>query len=274
MKRINIIQTLFFPLVIFFLFACGAVPITGRRSLNLVGDSEILASSQLQYTQFIAQSQLSRNGTVNQRVLTIAKRLAAATDSYLRQNGYNSLLKQMHWEFNVVESNQVNAFCMPGGKIVVYTGLLKLIGNGPHSDDMLAAVLGHEISHALAKHANERISNAMLTGIGGQLLGVAVSGKSQTLQQIIGLTYGIGSQVFIALPFSRKHEYEADKMGLVLMALAGYDPHYAVDLWRKMSASGGAKSSELLSTHPSDANRIAAIEKALPEAMNYYRARY
>ena len=255
-----------------FLSSCGSVPITGRRQLSLVSDSEILSASATQYKQFISKSQLSRNGTYNAKVTQVGRRLAAATNSYLKQNGYESLLETLSWEFNVVDSKQVNAFCMPGGKIVVYTGLLTLVGNGAHSDDELAAVMGHELSHALAKHANERISNQLLLQAGGQLLGATVGARSQLLGGLINQAYGLGAQVGVMLPFGRKQEYEADKMGLVLMAMAGYDPRYAVNFWQKMAQSkGGAQQSELLSTHPSDANRIRAIEAYLPTALQFYQ---
>ena len=254
------------------LSSCGSVPITGRRQLNLVSDGEILSASATQYKQFISQSQLSSNTTYNAKVTQVGRRLAAATNAYLRQNGYESMLSSLSWEFNVVDSKQVNAFCMPGGKIVVYTGLLNLVGNGPHSDDELAAVMGHELSHALAKHANERISNQLLLQAGGQILGAAVNTRSQLLGGLINQAYGLGAQVGVMLPFGRKQEYEADKMGLVLMAMAGYDPRYAVNFWQKMSASkGGAQQNELLSTHPSDANRIKEIQAYLPNALKYYQ---
>ena len=254
------------------LSSCGSVPITGRRQLNLVSDGEILSASATQYKQFISQSQLSSNTTYNAKVTQVGRRLAAATNAYLKQNGYESMLSSLSWEFNVVDSKQVNAFCMPGGKIVVYTGLLNLVGNGPHSDDELAAVMGHELSHALAKHANERISNQLLLQAGGKILGAAVNTRSQLLGGLINQAYGLGAQVGVMLPFGRKQEYEADKMGLVLMAMAGYDPRYAVNFWQKMSASkGGAQQNELLSTHPSDANRIKEIQAYLPNALKYYQ---
>lgn len=254
------------------LSSCGTVPITGRHQLSIVPDGEILAASATQYRQFISQSQLSSNGTYNGRVSQVGRRLAAATNAYLKQNGYQSMLASLNWEFNVVDSKQINAFCMPGGKIVVYTGLLNLVGNSTHSDDELAAVMGHELSHALAKHANERISNQMLLQAGGQILGATVGARSQTLNLLINQVYGIGAQVGVMLPFGRKQEYEADKMGLVLMAMAGYDPRYAVNFWQKMSASkGGKQQNELMSTHPSDENRIRAIQEYLPTALKYYQ---
>lgn len=251
---------------------CGTVPITGRRQLSLVSDGEILSASATQYRQFISQSQLSNNGTYNARVTQVGRRLAAATNAYLKQNGYESMISTLNWEFNVVESKQVNAFCMPGGKIVVYTGLLNLVGNTTHADDELAAVMGHELSHALAKHANERISNQLLLQAGGQILGAAVGVRSQALNSLISQVYGIGAQVGVMLPFGRKQEYEADKMGLVLMAMAGYDPRAAINFWQKMAASkGGQQQNELMSTHPSDENRIKAIEAYLPTALQYYQ---
>lgn len=255
------------------LTSCGTVPITGRNQLNLVSDGEILSASATQYRQFLSQSQLSSNGTYNNKVTQVGRRLAAATNKYLQDNGYSSMLSSLSWEFNVVNSNQVNAFCMPGGKIVVYTGLLSLVGNGAHSDDELAAVMGHELSHALAKHANERISNQMLVQMGGQILGATVGSRSQILGALLNQAYGLGAQVGVMLPFGRKQEYEADKMGLVLMAMAGYDPRYAVNFWQKMAAmKNGSQTNELLSTHPSDENRIKAINEYLPTALKYYQA--
>ena len=272
MKRFAVLLTGLFSMGLLILSNCGTVPITGRRQLNLVSDGEILAASATQYRQFISQSNISNNGTYNAKVTQVGRRLAAATNTFLKQNGYESMLSSLSWEFNVVDSKQVNAFCMPGGKIVVYTGLLNLVGNGAHSDDELAAVMGHELSHALAKHANERISNQMLVQAGGQLLGAAVGNRSQMLGSLINQAYGIGAQVGVMLPFGRKQEYEADKMGLVLMAMAGYDPRYAVSFWQKMAQSkGGNQTNELLSTHPSDANRIKAIEEYLPTALQYYQ---
>lgn len=272
MNRFTLRLAILFSSGLLLLSSCGTVPITGRRQLNLVSDGEILSASATQYRQFISKSQLSNNGTYNAKVTQVGRRLAVATNAFLKQNGYESMLSSLSWEFNVVDSKQVNAFCMPGGKIVVYTGLLNLVGNGAHSDDELAAVMGHELSHALAKHANERISNQMLVQAGGQILGAAVGSRSQMLGSLINQAYGIGAQVGVMLPFGRKQEYEADKMGLVLMAMAGYDPRYAVNFWQKMAQSkGGSQTNELLSTHPSDANRIKAIEAYLPTALQYYQ---
>lgn len=269
-KFIKGILSVFF---VIYLYSCSVVPITGRREFNLTNDNEILSASKEQYNYFLQNNRINNNGVSNRTALAVAQRLAQVTDSYLRKNNYEDLARTLNWEFNVVESPQVNAFCMPGGKIVVYTGLINLIGNSPNSQAMLAAVLGHEIGHAIARHANERMSNNLLLGIGGAVLGVAMRKQSQLTQLLVGFGYNAGSQLFIALPFSRKQEYEADKIGLVLMSMAGYDPRHAIELWQRMSQkSGNNKPMELVSTHPSDEHRIQEIEKYLPEAMKYFSA--
>lgn len=251
-------------------YSCGTVPVTGRRTLNLVSDNEILSSSVSQYRSFIQQAPLSTNMTTNSRVKEVGTRIINATMQYLKEQRFDDLARQMSWELNVVNSQSVNAFCMPGGKIVVYTGLLNLIGSGAGSDAQLAAVIGHEVAHALAKHANERISNQMLLQMGGDILGSAVSDKSALMRMVIGQAYGLGTNMFVALPFGRKQELEADKIGLVLMAMAGYDPNEAVNLWRKMGA-GSKGGMEFLSTHPSDETRIREIQTYMPHALKHYK---
>lgn len=251
--------------------SCGTVPITGRKRLSLVGDSQVLAMSQTQYQGFVTQARSQGVLRQDQRVTDICYRLIRAADSYLRSNGQADLLREMSWEVNVVESNQINAFCMPGGKIVVYTGLIKMIGASRSADAELAAVLGHEISHALAKHSSERLSTSMASGMVGSLLGSVIGSKSQTLAEVFNLAYGLGEKGFVAMPFARKQEYEADLMGLTLMSLAGFDPRSAVTLWEKMErSSGGGNKSEFFSTHPSEGNRIRAIQEALPQVLPLY----
>lgn len=252
--------------------SCGTVPITGRRTLNLVSDGEVLAMSQSQYASFLGQARSKGVIVSSPRVNQIAQRLITATEGYLKSNGMGDLLSSLRWEVNVINSNQVNAFCMPGGKVVVYTGLVNLVGNGAAADAELAAVLGHEIAHAIAKHSSERLSNTMLQNLGGQLLGMAMGNKSELLRMAVGQAYSLGAETFVAFPFGRKQEYEADKIGLVLMSLAGYEPKHAVTLWQKMQRSSGGVKNEFMSTHPSEANRIKAIQNYLPEAMKYYRA--
>lgn len=247
------------------LSSCSVVPVTGRRQLSLVPDSEIMQSSLAQYRSFVNKAPHSKDMRCNAMVDRVGKRVAAATDAFLRKTGRAQMANQMQWEFNTIESNQENAFCMPGGKIVVYTGLLKLVG----SDDELACVIGHEVSHAVAKHSNERLSQELLRQMGGQVLGAAVASKGALLQQVIGQAYGLGTQLFVALPYGRKQEYEADKMGLVFMTMAGYNPNCAINFWKKMSSKSGGNQNEFLSTHPSDSNRISELEKFMPEAIKY-----
>ena len=226
------------------LSACGTVPLTGRKQILLVSDQDVLSSSLTQYKEYMQTAPKSSSTQWAAMVTRVGKKIAAATEQYLRQNGLANEVKNFSWEFNLVKDKQVNAFCMPGGKIVVYEGLMNLVS----SDDELAVVLGHEVAHAVAKHSNERMSQQ----------------KSTAVQKLAGTVYGIGAQVGVMLPFSRKHESEADYMGLILMRMAGYNPDVAVTFWQKMSAGTTGSVPALLSTHPSDAQRIRDIQKALP----------
>ena len=248
------------------LSSCGSVPITGRKQILLVSDQEVLTSSLTQYSEYMKSAPVSSNASGKNMVIRVGKKIAAATEQYLKANGLSAELSNFSWEFNLVKDNQVNAFCMPGGKIVVYEGLLKLVS----SDDELAVVLGHEVAHAVAKHSNERMSQQLMTQYGAQILTQALSNKSAAIQKAGSTIYGLGAQYGLTLPFSRKHESEADYMGLIFMTMAGYDPNVAITFWQKMSASGGAKVPEFMSTHPSDATRINDIKKILPE-LNKYR---
>jgi len=237
---------------------------TGRKQLLLVSDDEVIAASMAQYGEYIKTAPISTDKTKTAMVVRVGQKIAAATEAYLKQNGLESEIANLQWEFNLVKEDDVNAFCMPGGKIVVYEGLLPLVA----SDDELAVVLGHEVSHAVAKHSNERMSQELLAQYGAAAVGQVLSSKSEEVQNIGNTVFGLGSQLGVMLPYSRKHEYEADLMGLVLMSLAGYDPNAAVTFWQKMSAQGSAQP-EIISTHPSDANRISEIERHLPEVQQY-----
>ncbi len=248
------------------LTSCGSVPITGRKQLNLVSDSEVLQSSLTQYKSYMSSATISGEKAQSEQVTRVGKKIAAATEAYLKANGLESEVKNFQWEFNLVKNDEINAFCMPGGKIVVYEGLMKLVS----SDDELAVVLGHEVAHAVAKHSNERLSQQVLAQYGAQAVGVLTQGKSAATQQIVNQVYGLGANYGVMLPYSRKHESEADKMGLVLMSLAGYNPRTALTFWQKMSAASTAKVPEFMSDHPSDANRISAIEKELPAIEKQY----
>ena len=251
----NVINKIFGSLALgAMLYSCGVVPITGRRSLNLVSDEEVLASSRTQYSSFVANSRKKGELVNDPRILKISERLIQATKTYLARNNYIDLWRQMQWEVNVVKSNQVNAFCMPGGKIIVYTGMANLVGLGKGSDDELAAVIGHEIGHAIARHANERISRAQLTSMGGQVISGMLGDKTGISQQIFSTVYGLGTEVAVALPFNRKQELEADKIGLVLMTVSG------------------GKSNSFFSTHPTEEKRIQEIRAYLPQLEKEYKS--
>ena len=256
-----------FACALLLLSSCGSVPVTGRNQLLLVSDSEVLASSLTQYSDYMKSAPISSDAKGKAMVTRVGKNIASATEAYLKANGLTNEVENFSWEFNLVKDKQVNAFCMPGGKIVVYEGLLKLCS----SDDELAVVIGHEVAHAVAKHSNERISQQLLTQYGAQILNQALSEKSARIQQIGNTVYGLGAQYGVTLPFSRKHESEADYMGLIFMTMAGYNPSTAVTFWQKMSANGGASIPEFMSTHPSDATRINDIKKYLPELEKYKR---
>lgn len=239
------------------LYGCSSVPITGRKQLTLVSDAEVLSSSLSQYKGYMEKASISGNKTQSEMVTRVGKAIAAATETYLRNNGMSAEVANFSWEFNLVNNSELNAFCMPGGKIVVYEGLMKIIS----SDDELAVVLGHEVAHAVAKHSNERMSQQILTQYGSNILNSALSNKSAAVQSVAGQVFGLGAQYGVMLPFSRKQESEADYMGLVLMSMAGYDPDVAIGFWQKMSASGSTSVPEFMSSHPSDATRIANIRK-------------
>ncbi len=257
--------TTLFITALLFLGGCSIVPITGRKQILLVSDQEVLSSSLTQYSDYIKSAPISTNAKGTAMVTRVGKKIAAATEQYLKNNGLSAEISNFSWEFKLVKDNQINAFCMPGGKIVVYEGLLKLVS----SDDELAVVLGHEVAHAVAKHSNERLSQQLMTQYGAQILTQALSKKSAAIQQAGSAIYGLGAQYGLTLPFSRKHESEADYMGLVLMTMAGYNPSVAINFWQKMSASGGANVPEFMSTHPSDATRINDIKKILPKLEQY-----
>ena len=251
---LRLLLSLAFPLL---WVACGTVPISGRKSLNLVPESQIIAQSAAQYTEYVRQMPHSDDPKQVERVREVCQRVADAATSYLRKNNLNDLAQQMKWEFTVIADRRVNAFCMPGGKIVIYTGILPLCA----TDDELA----------IARHSNERLSTEILRQMGGRVLVSAVGSTSAITNTVIQQAYGLGSQVLVSLPYSRKQEHEADQIGLVFMAMAGYNPEQAISFWKKMAQQGGGSTSELLSTHPSDANRIKAIGEYLPKALPYYQ---
>jgi predicted Zn-dependent protease len=259
----------FTPTLIFSFIAisCSSVPLTGRKQLNMIPDSQMLSMSFQQYDEFIKTNKISADVDNTNMVKRIGFNIQNAVQRYLTENNMGDRLQGYNWEFNLIESNEVNAWCMPGGKVVVYTGILPLT----QDENGLAVVMGHEIAHAIAEHGNERMSQILLTQLGGLALSEALSSQPQKTQDLWLGVYGLGAQVGILLPYSRTHESEADKLGLIFMAMAGYDPNVAVSFWERMAANKqGQAPPEFLSTHPSDRTRIEDIKKNLPEALKYY----
>ncbi|MCQ2259038.1 MAG: M48 family metallopeptidase [Bacteroidaceae bacterium] len=254
-----------------FFASCGTtstVPITGRKHTLLVDDAQVLSLSKQQYSDVLKQSTLSKDAANTAMVKRVGQRLANAVEAYLKANGAESELKYYEWEFNLVKSTQVNAFCMPGGKIVVYEGILPVT----QDEASLAIVLGHEIAHAVAKHSAEQMSKQIRQQYGTQILGSVVGQTLGTNAGSLASSLAQSGFSFANLKFSRDNETEADKMGLIFAAMAGYDPQKAIVFWQRMaSSSSSAGKSDVFSDHPSDAKRIAALQAAMPEAMKYYK---
>jgi len=260
MKRSNLFIGIGVALIA---LACATNPFTGKSTLALVPDSQILPSAFAQYNSFLKENKVISGTADAQRVRTVGMKIKGAAERYLAANGQGSYLNNYQWEYNLVDSKEVNAWCMPGGKIVFYTGILPIT----QDEAGMAVVMGHEVSHALLNHGQQRMSQDVLTQLGAVGVSAAVGNQSESTQQIAMQAYGVGTQFGVALPFSRSHESEADKLGLTLMALAGYNPETALSFWQRMAAkSGGQSPPEFMSTHPSDATRIANIKKLIPEA--------
>lgn len=254
----------------------STVPLTGRKYTTFgVSAQQLEQQAAIGYAQLLSSPStkvVASGSTQAQMVKRVGAKISAAVNQYMNQNGYGDQIAGYKWEFNLIESPEINAWCMPGGKVAVYTGILKVT----QDEAGLATVMGHEIAHAIAQHSLERASQSNKA----QLLGAAVSvgagasGASQGSQELIGQLYGIGAQAGYVLPNSRKQELEADKMGLSFMAMAGYNPNSAIGFWQRMAqASSGSKPPVFLSTHPTDESRIAQIRRDLPEAMRYYKGK-
>jgi len=253
--------------VILLLISCSKVPISGRRQLNLLPEKLLLNMSFSNYRDVLTKTPpLPASNDDAQMVQRVGQKISAAVALYVKQKKITKRTQGFKWEFHLIDENTVNAWCMPGGKVVVYSGLLAITKN----ENALAVVMGHEIAHAIARHGNERMSQGLLVQLGGLGLQVAMMNKPQETQNIFLQSYGIGSQLGM-LKYSRTHESEADKLGLVFSAMAGYNPNEAIDFWKRMASIGGAKPPELLSTHPSDATRIKDLQAFMPKAMKYYK---
>lgn len=253
--------------LLFVIAACSKVPITGRSGLNLVSDNQMASMGVQQYQKTLKESKLSTDEAKKDMVREVGIRIATAAEAYLQRAGFGEKVGTFAWEFNLIEDDDtVNAWVLPGGKAAVYTGILKYTRN----ETGLAVVLGHEVAHALANHGNERMSQGLLTQLGGVALAVALSKEPAQTQALFMSAYGLGTSVGFMLPYSRLHESEADQIGLMLMAMAGYDPREAIPFWERMNEAGGERPPEFLSTHPAPKTRIADIRKHLPEALRYY----
>ena len=253
--------------IVFVIPACSTVPVTGRSGLHLVSNSQLASMAVDQYQQTLKESKLSTDQAKTAMVREVGISIANAAEDFLKRSGRTDLAGTFNWEFNLIEDDKtVNAWVLPGGKAAVYTGILKYT----QTETGLAVVLGHEVAHALANHGNERMSQGLLTQLGGAALAVALSQKPAQTQALFMGAYGLGTSVGVLLPYSRLHESEADRIGLVLMAMAGYDPREAVPFWQRMNQDEGERPAEFLSTHPAPDTRIKDIQKHLPEALAYY----
>ena len=246
--------------------SCGSVPFTGRRQLQLVSNDEVIALSLQQYQDFMRTAPVERNSENAKMVGRVGNRIATAVETFYTNNGYESELANFSWEFNLVADNSVNAFAMPGGKIVVYTGLLPVT----QTEDALAVVVGHEIAHVIAQHSNERLSQQIALQYGGAIAG-GLLGNSQAAQELGSTIFGLGAQFGVMMPYARKQEYEADEIGLIVMAIAGYNPETAIPFWSRMSEAGGSQLPEFFSTHPTDSKRIERMKSVMPNALQYYQ---
>jgi predicted Zn-dependent protease len=257
--------------LLLFANSCSTVPLSGRNRMSFVNESEMQTAAAQSYTTLLKDpSTKVLNNADAARVKRIGQKIAAAVTQYMNANGYAAQIEGYKWEFNLIDSKEVNAWCMPGGKVAVYTGILPVAKD----DAGLATVMGHEIAHAVAQHSSERASQTAVAQGLGSLIGAATAGKSQATQTAVNQLYGLGAQAGYLLPNSRTQESEADHLGLIFMSMAGYNPANAVTFWQRMSASSASsqKPPEWLSTHPADATRVAQIQKNLPEAQRYFNS--
>lgn len=252
----------------FLLLSCATVPITGRKQLHLVSDSAMLSMSFQQYDEFLKTQKVIREGEQFRLVEKVGIQIQKAVEQYFIENNMAYELTNFRWEFNLIDSEEKNAWAMPGGKVVVYSGILPVTQN----EAGLAVVVAHEIAHVVARHGNERVSQGLMTQMGGIALSAALSKSPQATQDLWMSAFGVSTQVGFLLPYSRLQEKEADHLGLIFMAMAGYDPVAALSFWERMSKEeSGQAPPELLSTHPSDATRISNIRAMIPEVMPYYQ---
>lgn len=267
LARLRVLPGLVFAA--FFLASCATVPFTGRRQLSLLPEAELTAMSFDSYREVLDGVKLSDDREAVEKLNRVGRRIAAAGEDLLREWGQERRLNNFSWEFNLIDDDEtVNAWCMPGGKIAFYTGILPLTKD----EAGMAVVMGHEVAHALANHGNERLSQLIMLELGMVTLSEALRNEKETTQMLAQMAFGLGGVVGVMLPYSRRHEYEADRIGLVLMAMAGYDPRAAVDFWGRMEELSGDASFDFLSTHPATGKRIRDMNRFMPQALEiYYR---
>jgi predicted Zn-dependent protease len=253
-------------MLVFAVLACKTVPITGRNQFNAIPNSQLNSSSFASYNQVLSESRLSTNAAQTQMVRNVGNRIKNAVELYLKENDLEDVTEGFKWEFNLIAENVVNAWCMPGGKVAFYEGILPVCQN----EAGIAVVMGHEVAHAVAKHGGERMTQALAQQAGGIALSVALREQPAQTQALAMTAYTGVSTVGAILPFSRLHESEADELGVTFMALAGYDPAEAPKFWERMKAQAGGAPPEFLSTHPSSNTRINDLNKLLPEAKRVY----
>jgi predicted Zn-dependent protease len=259
-----------FLVILVAFISCSTNPVTGRKQFSLVSEQELQSMATQQYRQFLSTNRVVSPSADRdaEMVRRVGQRLANAVTRYYREQGLSEVLEGYKWEFNLVADKDANAWAMPGGKVVVYTGLLPITQN----EAALANVLGHEISHAIFQHGNERMSQGLAQQLGGVALSVAVANRPAQTQNLFMQAYGIGSQVGVLLPFSRKQELESDRYGMRWAAMAGYNPREAINLWKRMAAQANSqRPPEFISTHPAEERRIQQLQQYLPEALKYYK---
>ena len=268
MKKLDIgLLSLTGIIVCCLLYSCFRNPVTGRSSLNLIDQGTMSQLSNQEYSKLISSHKTVKGGNEGKLVAKVGNKLVAAIQKYFKDRGESQVISGYTWEFNVVEENQANAWCMPGGKVVVYSGIFPIT----KTEAGLAVVMGHEIAHAIAQHGNERMSQGLVQQAGGVALSVALANKPAATRNLFNTVYGVGTTLGGTLPYSRKHESEADEMGLIFMAMAGYNPNEAVTFWQRMAEHNNGSTPEILSTHPSNTSRINHIKGFIPKAMKYYQ---
>jgi predicted Zn-dependent protease len=260
-------KTIIFLLII--AAGCTTVPITGRKQLTAIPSSQMISLSQDSYNQVLKDNKVSTNQSYVSRVKTVGAKLTTAVEKYLKDNGMEAEIKNFNWSYTVFVNTELNAWCMPGGQIAFYEGIMPVCAD----DNGIAVVMGHEIAHAVAKHGNERLTQQLAIQMGGIALSEALKTQKEETQKIALIAFGVGSKVGVELPYSRTHESEADELGLYFMAMAGFDPRTAPAFWQRMIDKGGSRPPEFLSTHPEPANRIKAINRHMDKAMTYYQGK-